>query len=107
MPSKHFHYLRNERRDAGLTQADVAVLLGAPWKQYVARYERGRVLPPLEIVLGYEAVMRRPVAELFTGMYEQIADGVRQRARDLLAKADVANTALRARRKRSLQRILE
>ena len=107
MPSKHLHYLRHERRNAGLTQADVAVLLGAPWKTKVSRYERGECLPPLETVLAYEAVTRKPVAELFGGMYERVAGGVRERARVLLARADMVNTALRSRRRRSLERILE
>lgn len=107
MPSKLIHYLRNERRETGLTQADIAALLGAPWKSKVSRYERQEALPPLETALGYEAVMRKPVSQLFAGMYAGVAQRVRERARDLLARTGAANTALRARRKRSLERILQ
>jgi transcriptional regulator with XRE-family HTH domain len=107
MPPKLIHYLRNERRETGLTQADIAALLGAPWKSKVSRYERREALPPLETALGYEAVMRKPVSQLFAGMYASVAAGVRARARDLLARSGVANTALRARRKRTLERILQ
>ena len=107
MPPKLIHYLRNERRETGLTQADIAALLGAPWKSKVSRYERRLALPPLETALGYEAVMRKPVSQLFAGMYASVAEGVRARARDLLARSGAANTALRARRKRSLERILQ
>ena len=107
MPPKLIHYLRNERRETGLTQADLAALLGARWKSKVSRYERRQAVPPLETALGYEAVMRKPVAQLFAGMYYAVAAGVRARARDLLARSGDANTALRARRKRSLERILQ
>ena len=107
MPSKLIHCLRNERRQTGLTQADLAALLGAPWKSRVSRYERRESLPPLETALGYEAVMRKPVSELFGGMYGGVAHGVKARARGLLARTGAANTALRARRKRSLERILQ
>lgn len=107
MPPKLIHYLRNERRETGLSQADMAALLGAPWKSKVSRYERRVATPPLETALGYEAVMRKPVSQLFAGMYAGVAEGVRARARDLLARTGDANTALRARRKRSLERILQ
>jgi len=107
MPSKLIHYLRNERRETGLSQADMAALLGAPWKSKVSRYERRVALPPLETALGYEAVTRKPVSQLFAGMYAGVAERVRAHARDLLARSGVVNTALRARRKRSLERILQ
>jgi transcriptional regulator with XRE-family HTH domain len=107
MPSKLIHYLRNERRETGLTQADMAALLGAPWKSKVSRYERRVALPPLETALGYEAVTRKPVSQLFGGMYDTVTRRVKERARDLLARSGEANTALQSRRKRSLERILQ
>ena len=107
MPHKLIHYLRNERRETGLSQADMAALLGAPWKSRVSRYERRVALPPLQTALGYEAVTRKPVSLLFAGMYDTVVRGVRERARGLLARSGEANTALRARRKRSLERILQ
>jgi transcriptional regulator with XRE-family HTH domain len=107
MPSKLIHYLRNERRETGLTQADMAALLGAPWKSKVSRYERRVALPPLETALCYEVVMRKPVSQLFAGMRAKAEERVKQRAKDLLARSGEANTALRARRKRSLERILQ
>lgn len=64
-------------------------------------------LPPLETALGYEAVTRKPVSQLFAGMYDTVTRRVKERARDLLARSDEANTALRARRKRSLERIIQ
>lgn len=107
MPHKLIHYLRKERRETGLTQADLAALLGAPWKSKVSRYERRVALPPLETALCYEAVTKKPVAQLFAGMRDTVARGVRERARDLLARSGEAKTPLQVRRKRSLERILQ
>jgi len=107
MSRKLIHYLRNERRETGLTQADMAALLGAPWTSRVSRYERRAALPPLETALGYEAVTRKPVSKLFAGMYDKVDQRVKERAKNLLSRSGQAHTALQLRRKRSLERILQ
>jgi transcriptional regulator with XRE-family HTH domain len=104
MPRKLVHYLRNERRRAALTQADIAALLGGPWKGRVSWYERGAT-PPTDVALEYEAILGKPVSELLGGAYDRAAFNVRQRARDLLGKDGVPNTPRRLRRRRTLERI--
>lgn len=104
MPRKLTHYLRSERRLNALTQADIAALLDAPWKQRVGWYERGK-LPPIETALALEAIFGKPVSELLGGAYDEIARGVRRRAQNLLARHDANETPRRLRRKRSLLRI--
>jgi transcriptional regulator with XRE-family HTH domain len=105
MSRKLVHYLRNERRRAALTQADIAALLGGPWKGRVSWYERGAV-PPIDVALEYEAILHKPVSELLGGAYDRAAFVVRQRARELLNKNDLANTARRLRRRKALERIV-
>src|SRR5438876_1844173 len=107
MLPKFIHYLRNERRATGLTQADIASLLGASWKSKVSRYERRQAIPPLETALGYEAVFGKPIAKLFGPMSDGVTHGVRRRARELLAHSETPRTALQARRIRSLERIVQ
>jgi transcriptional regulator with XRE-family HTH domain len=107
MASKFIHYLRNERRATGLTQADIAALLGASWKSKISRYERRAAVPPLETALGYEAVFGKPLARLFGPTSDRVAQDVRQRARDLLARSETPRTLLQARRIRSLERIVQ
>lgn len=104
MSRKLLHYLRHERRAAALTQTDVAILLGVPWNTRVVRYERGYV-PPVEMALAYEIILGKPCAKLLGSYYREIAHQVRQRARELLARSEEANTPRRLRRKRSLERI--
>ena len=105
MPRKLVHYLRNERRRNALTQADIAALLGGPWKGRISWYERGAI-PPTEVALAYEAILGKPVSELLGGTYDEAAFNVRRRARDLLEReGTAANTPRRLRRRHTLERI--
>ena len=105
MPRKLVHYLRNDRKRLGLTQADIAALLGAPWKTRVSRYERDPALPPLDAGLAYEAIYGRPVSDIFSGASAKVRGDVRERARHLLGKLPEPTSQAELRRKRSLERI--
>jgi transcriptional regulator with XRE-family HTH domain len=105
MPHKVVHYLRNERIAAALTQADIAALLGVPWKSRVVRYERKGVVPPVQAALAYQAIYGKPVANLLRGTYNGIESEVRKRAREMLARGDTPRTPRQLRRQRSLERI--
>lgn len=100
------HYVKQERRRAGFTQADVAYLFGVRARSKVSRYERGRHLPPLTTALAYEALLGVPVAELFPRAFAEARRTLRRHAKrrnDILAK--LPPSAKTARRQRSLQRL--
>lgn len=59
--------LHMRRREAGLNQRQVAEILGSTSEDQVSRYERSEALPPLAIALGFEALFRIPVSQLFWG----------------------------------------
>jgi transcriptional regulator with XRE-family HTH domain len=73
-PQKLQNYLLAFRKRAGLTQREVAFLLGCENGAQVSRYEKRRRLPPLQTALACEAVFGVPVAELFAGL----RDGARK-----------------------------
>lgn len=77
------YYLKSYRRRAGLTQKELAYLLGAGTRAKVAQYEAGLRTPSLESSLAYEAALGEPVAELFRGRYEAISAAVEARRRKL------------------------
>jgi transcriptional regulator with XRE-family HTH domain len=104
MPRKLVHYLRNERRRKGLTQADVAVLLGGPWKARVSWYERGAI-PPTPVALEYEAILGRPISELLGGAFDHALFNVRRRAQELLRLDRKPHTPRQLRRHHTLERI--
>jgi transcriptional regulator with XRE-family HTH domain len=101
------HFLRSERRRAGLSQRDVAVLLGDRTVSKVSRYERRRRLPPLRMALAYEAILGKPVSELFRGTYAPIRAEVAKRAKLLLADTPDVTAKRRehALRQRSIEAI--
>lgn len=76
-------YLRTYRRRAGLSQDEVAYLLGTRDGSKACRYERWRRTPPLETALAYEVIFQTPARELFAGVFEQVERQVKTRARAL------------------------
>jgi transcriptional regulator with XRE-family HTH domain len=77
------NYLRMYRKRAGLSQDEVAYLLGVKSGTITSRYERFRRTPSLETALAYEAIYGVPVKELFAGVAERAECVVKRRARIL------------------------
>src|SRR5579863_6114065 len=77
------HYLRASRKRSGLSQTELAYLLGATTRNQVSRYERQRHVPPLRVALALEALFGTPVSELFPGIYGSAEKELRRRAREL------------------------
>ncbi len=65
------------RRRMGLPQRLVSRLLGHQGASVLSRYERGRLLPTLEMALRLEIIYRVPVAFLFPTLYETLRANIR------------------------------
>lgn len=61
----HQNYVRMHRRESGLSQRDLARILGYSDQWQISRHERSRSNPTLRTALAYEAVFGRPVASIF------------------------------------------
>jgi len=70
------------RKRMGLTQKEVARLLGHRDTSMVSHYERGRALPPLPVALGLEIIYRTPVAFLFPGLHGELKARIRRDEED-------------------------
>ena len=92
-------YLKTYRKRTGLSQAEVAFLLGCKSGAKISRYERGTRVPPLRTGLAYEAVLGAPVRELFAGVFEEAEVTARERAKTLLQSVRSANPRRRHERK--------
>ncbi|MEX2116819.1 MAG: helix-turn-helix transcriptional regulator, partial [Bacteroidota bacterium] len=66
------NYLRTFRKRTGLSQDEIAFLLGCQSGSKVSRCERLRRVPNLETALAYEVIFRVPVRELFAGLFEKV-----------------------------------
>lgn len=76
-------YLRTFRRRTGLSQDEVAFLLGSMCGTSVSRHERGTRIPLLQTVLGYAFILGADVPALYEGAFRDVQFVVRKRARGL------------------------
>ena len=80
------NYLRAYRKRSGLSQSEVAYLLGCKNGNQVSRYERRTHMPPLRTALAFQAALDTPLSELYAGTYESIAKQVAARGQSLAVK---------------------
>src|SRR5476651_864516 len=67
-------YLRQKRLDSGLSQLDVARVLGYASPQFVSNWERGLVSPPIETIGVLIELYKMPTGEVI----ERILDETRE-----------------------------
>lgn len=76
-------YLRMYRRRTGLSQDDVAYLLGVVKGSTISRHESAKRIPLLETTLAYQVILGVSVSDLYEGELRRVEKGVRLRARGL------------------------
>jgi transcriptional regulator with XRE-family HTH domain len=72
-------HVRTYRKRSGLTQLELANLLGQTSTGRVSRHERGITIPSLPAALGYEAIFGVPILELFPAIHETVGASVEAR----------------------------
>lgn len=77
------NYLRTIRMRSGLSQDEVAFLLGITGGTEVSRHEMFRRIPTLKNALAYEAIFGVPVRELFAGEFRKVEAEIKARAMEL------------------------
>jgi transcriptional regulator with XRE-family HTH domain len=81
-------YLRSHRKRSGLSQMELAALLGYPNEGPVSRHERLYSTPPFRIALGYEVIFGVPASELFPATFEEISQYVEVRLKMLRSQLE-------------------
>ncbi len=76
-------YLRTYRKRDGLTQDEVAFLIGCQSGTKISRFERLARQPNLETALACQVVFGVPAHELFPGVFAEVEKTVAERAREL------------------------
>lgn len=79
-------YLRAYRIRAGLTQKDVAALLGMGTGSTISRSEKGQCMPSLQVLLGYCVLFETHPENLVPGIIRNIEKVVCARAHVLTGK---------------------
>jgi transcriptional regulator with XRE-family HTH domain len=85
-PHRLENYLRSYRKESGLSQQEVAFLLGCEDGTVVSRYEKRRRLPPIDTALACEEIFGVPVGELFVGMRQSVGKDIAKRRLELRSR---------------------
>lgn len=80
------NYLRTYRKKAGLSQDEMAFLLGCEDGAKVSRYERFARRPNIETAFAYEMVFRISAQKLFGGVFQKVHQKTIKRAQLLAQK---------------------
>ena len=76
-------YLRTQRKRSGLTQKELAFLVGAKSGAQLSRFERLRRLPPTETLIAFMIIFKKSPAELIPSVYDRILKLIHVRATEL------------------------
>ena len=87
--NKNHNYLRRHRKKLGLSQEDLAFLLGCKSGRKVSRYENLERQPGLESALICAAVFDVPTNELFWSLFVKIEETAVRRVQLLVEKLSV------------------
>jgi transcriptional regulator with XRE-family HTH domain len=80
------NYLRTYRKKLGLTQREVAFLLGCHSGAKVSRYERSGRIPSVRTIFAYETIFQKPARELFAGIYDRAERETLRKIRMLVSR---------------------
>lgn len=67
-----YNQTKTSRKKAGLSQDDVAFLLGKESGSYVSRVEQNKITPDLFTALSYQILFDIQVHQMFAGIYTEI-----------------------------------
>jgi len=71
-PEQIGNFLRSHRRKSGLSQRELATIVGYLTPFQVARHEQSVVIPALMIAISYEVIFSVSIREIFPGLYRNI-----------------------------------
>lgn len=72
------------REQAGLSQDELAIVLGLEGRGSVSRYELALRLPELQTLIALELIFDEPMQKLFAGIAEKVRADIPRKARALL-----------------------
>ena len=80
------NYVRSHRKHAGLSQRELATILGYCDEGVVSRHELFLSVPPLLIALGYEVIFQTSISDLFPGLKQTIESAIEKNLTDFESK---------------------
>lgn len=75
--------LRALRKKSGLSQSEIAYVVGYRSEIPVVRHERPQAIPRLLTALAYEVVFQVPISAQFRGLFTSVEAGIEERLAEL------------------------
>lgn len=75
--------LRTLRKKSGLSQRELAYILGFQSEIPVVRHERSQAIPHLLTALAYEVIFQEPISAQFRGLYASVEAAIEARLAEL------------------------
>ena len=107
MSRKLPNYIRTHRKRYDLKQEEVAFLLGGKSNSKISEYETFQRVPNLKTALAFQALFGTPVAELFSGIYQDVEKEVSRKAAILQQKMQNKASDRASKRKADLLRAIK
>jgi len=98
-------YLRLLRRRSGLSQRQLARILGSITAAQISRHERSVTPPSLLAAFGYQAVFQQPASDIFPGFFHTVEAGIEERLGEL--ESELGNYVAKGRAAAIIARQLE
>jgi transcriptional regulator with XRE-family HTH domain len=105
MPEHNAARLRSLRKKSGLTQKELAVLLGFTSDLAISRHERSKAIPHLLTALGYEVIFGAKIADQFLELHLSVESVTEQRLQELEARLQALDA--KGRNAACIARVLE
>ena len=107
MARKSYAYVRAHRRKWGLTQVELARLLGLASRSAVSRIERAERVPTTATIIACGIIFGLATPELFPSLHEEVEQEVLAAAVALAAELVGLNDAASVRKRALLEQFLE
>ena len=91
MAQKLNSYLRTYRKRAGLTQDELALLLGCRCGAQISQYEKLTQDPGLKTAFAFQLLFGIPAQEIFPGIFQKVKDDTVKRVQLLSQKLNEAH----------------
>jgi DNA-binding XRE family transcriptional regulator len=101
------HRLRALRRGAGLTQGELAYLLGGLSRHAMTRIEQRWCPPSLPLILGLEQLFRVPIREIYPFLADEVEHSLFERALLLRASFEGKDDCQSAYKREVLRTLIE
>jgi DNA-binding XRE family transcriptional regulator len=98
-------YLKSHRMKSGMSQRELADLIGILADHQISKHERSATVPSLLAALSYQVVFSVPITELFPGIYESVRMNLEERLCEM--ETELQNSTAKGRGAHVIARKLE